>query len=331
MNKKTLILVATVIWMNALVCSFANVSFQEHPHRIDVKMNGQLFTSYVFAADPQQPLVAAGRQLKKPVLFPVYSPQGTLMTRGYPFMDIEGENRDHPHHMGVYFTVDIDEYKFWGNSNKELPEIKHVEVMEMSTGQDHGRLRTRSYWVGRAGQVMLEEVRTMTFHDMSAQGQYAMDIHVTLTAPVQQVTIPDTKEGLMAVRVAPWLNEKEGTGRYLNAHGEETEKNVWGKRSKWMRLEGQKDGQSYGIAILNHPKSVNYPTFWHARGYGCFSANPLGQGAFERSKKVENAANLNLTLKQGQPQHFDFRLIFYEGTRNAEQIEKAFADYLSNS
>ena len=72
---------------------------------------------------------------------------------------------------------------------------------------------------------------------------------------------------------------------------------------------------------------VNYPTFWHARGYGCFSANPLGQGAFERSRKVENASNLNLILKPGRPQRFGFRLIFYEGARSAEQIEKEFAAY----
>ncbi len=331
MNKKFLILAAAISWMNVFTCCYAKVTFREHANRIDVNINGQLFTSYVFALDPQKPLVAAGRQLKKPVLFPVYCPKGTLMTRGYPFMAIEGENQDHPHHMGVYFTVDINEYKFWGNSNKPLPEIRHIEVIEKSAGQDRGRLRTRSHWIGRAGQVMLEEVRTMTFHDMSARGQYAMDIHVTLRAPAQQVTIGDTKEGLMAVRVAPWLNEKKGTGRYLNAHGEETEQQVWGKRSKWMRLQGQKDGQSYGIAILNHPTSANYPTFWHARGYGCFSANPLGQGAFERSKKVENAANLNLTLKQGQPQHFGFRLIFYEGARSAQQIERAFANYVKGS
>jgi len=331
MNKSIVLLASALTVFHFIGVCPANVTFQEHPNRIDVHIQKQLFTSYVFALDPCQPLVAADRLLKKPVLFPVYSPRGTLMTRGYPFLDIEGENRDHPHHMGVYFTVDINEDKFWGNSNRALPEIRHIEVLEKSNGKDRGRLRTRSHWIGRDGRVMLVEERTMTFHDLSAQDQYAIDFDVTLTAQAQEVTITDTKEGLMAVRVAPWLKEKEGTGRYLNAHGQETEKDVWGKRSKWMRLQGQKDGQAYGIVILNHPQSVNYPTFWHARGYGCFSANPLGQGAFERSRKVENAANLNLTLKPGQPERFGFRLIFYEGTRNAEQIEKAFAEYISDS
>jgi hypothetical protein len=326
--KKHICLLAFVLTLfpAAGIC-LADVTFQEHANRIDVLFDRQLFTSYVFAVDANRPLVAEGRLLKKPVLFPVYAPGGTLMTRGYPFMNIEGEKRDHPHHMGVYFTVDINEDNFWGNSNKALPEIRHILLRKKQFGGDTGSLSTLSHWIGREGQVMLIEERTMVFRDMSAQGQYAVDMDITLMAGAREVTIGDTKEGLMAVRVAPWLKEKEGTGRYLNAHGQETEQNVWGRRSKWMRLEGNRDGKPYGIVMLNHPDSVNYPTFWHARGYGCFSANPLGQGAFERSRKVENAANLDLTLEPGKPLRFGFRLIFYQGTRSAEQIEQAFAEY----
>ena len=33
------------------------------------------------------------------------------------------------------------------------------------------------------------------------------------------------------------------------------------------------------IAIFDHPGNVNYPTYWHARGYGLFAANPLGRYA----------------------------------------------------
>ena len=43
-----------------------------------------------------------------------------------------------------------------------------------------------------------------------------------------------------------------------------------------MGLTGTVDGKPVTIAILNHPSSTNYPTYWHARGYGLFAANPIG-------------------------------------------------------
>ena len=62
MNRKSLILVTAITWVHAFTCTYASVTFQEHANRIDVNINGQLFTSYVFALDPQKPLVAAGHQ-----------------------------------------------------------------------------------------------------------------------------------------------------------------------------------------------------------------------------------------------------------------------------
>jgi len=305
----------------------SSVKFEEYANRIDVRMKGELFTSYLHAVDPNQPLIAEGRRLAKPVLSPVYSPSGVLMTRAYPFFSVEGEAQDHPHHMGVYFTIDINEEKFWGNSRDELPSIQHIAVTKKRTRGKHGHLHTLMHWVNREGRVMLEEERHMVFSDRSREGLRAIDMTINLTAQAQAVVIGDTKEGLMAVRVAPWLNEKNGTGRYLSSNGEETEKNVWGKRAKWMRLQGEKDDQTYGIAILNHPDSVNYPNFWHARGYGCFSANPLGQGAFEKSRKVANAQDLNLRLEPGVSACFRYRLLFYEGARTMEEIESEFVAY----
>ena len=305
----------------------AQVEFVEKDHKIDVMIGDKLFTSYVWQTDPDKPLVAKGRKLVKPVLFPLYTPSGTMMTRGYPFIKVEGEAQDHPHHMGVYFTVDINQEHFWGNSQKALPAIKHIRVAKMKGGAGRGTLATTSHWVGSDGRVMLEEQREMIFY-AAAPDAYAIDFDICLKAMDQKVVFGDTKEGMMAIRVAPWLKEtKGGNGSYLSSNGAESEKNVWGRRAQWMRLQGKKDGQTYGVAILNHPSSTNYPTFWHARGYGCFTANPLGQGAFERSLKVPGAQNLDLTLKPGEQAWFKHRMIILEGSSSKAQMDKAFALY----
>jgi hypothetical protein len=305
----------------------AQVEFVEQDHKIDVMVGGKLFTSYVWQVDPDKPMVAKGRKLAKPILFPVYTPSGTMVTRGYPFIDVEGESQDHPHHMGVYFTVDINREFFWGNSNKDLPAIKHIKVSKMKGRKGRGTLSTISHWVGSDGNVMLEEQREMIFY-AAAPNAYAIDFNICLKAVDQEVVFGDTKEGMMAIRVAPWLKEtKGGNGTYLSSNGAEKEKNVWGRRAEWMRLQGKKDDKTYGVAILNHPSSTNYPTFWHARGYGCFTANPLGQGAFERSLKVPDAQNLDLMLKPGEEAWFKHRMIILEGPSSHLQLDMAFAEY----
>ncbi len=103
---------------------------------------------------------------------------------------------------------------------------------------------------------------------------------------------------MLGIRVARWLesaNEKGGTftdasgrttevqasnlpgatGVYLTSEGKQGDQ-VWSTRARWCALTGNADGHDATIAIFDHPGNPNYPTYWHARGYGLFAANPLG-------------------------------------------------------
>ena len=70
------------------------------------------------------------------------------------------------------------------------------------------------------------------------------------------------------------------------------------------------------LAILDHPKNPGYPTYWHARGYGLFAANPLGQEVFSNGKE-----KLNLTLEPKQSVTFRHRLLILSGTGTSAQID----------
>ena len=328
-TRHLLITALLFVLLSHSLCSAAKVEFKQHENKIDVLVDGKMFTSYLWKIDPTEPMYAKDCQLAKPVLFPVYSPSGEMMVRGYPFKNIEGESRDHPHHMGIYFTVDVNQDYFWGNSKADRPKIQHIKVTNMKSEKSSAVLTTVSHWIDGGGKAILEENRQMTFI-ASEKNQYEIDFDITLKALDKKVVITDTKEGMMAVRVAPWLRENDGTGEYLNSQGQKKEAGVWGRRAKWMRLQGTKDNTTRGILFFDHPQSTNYPTFWHARGYGCFTANPLGQGAFEKSRKVPNAENLNLTLLPGQQAAFKYRMVFYDGPITADQIEKQYKQYTLN-
>jgi len=290
------------------------VEFIQHDDKIDVMIGSKHFTSYLY-----------GMELTKPILYPVHTPSGIVVNRGYPLAKVEGESTDHPHHTGVFFTYDkVNDDGFWNNTTSP-PQIKHVKVTEMKGGAGKGRLSTVMNWVGKSGQALLKENRTMVF--LAGKDEYAIDFSIDLAAQDTKVVFGDTKEGMFAIRAAGWLREKGGTGRYLNSNGDQREKNVWGKRAKWVRLQGEKDGKKVGIAILNHPSSVNYPTYWHARGYGLFSANPLGQGAFEKKWNPRRAKRFNLTLEPGKVAHFRFLMVIYEGDKTKQELERQFREF----
>jgi hypothetical protein len=77
------------------------------------------------------------------------------------------------------------------------------------------------------------------------------------------------------------------------------------------------------ITIIDHPKNIGYPTYWHARGYGLFAANPLGQEVFSKGKQ-----KLNFNLPQGQSVTFKYRVVIHEGdemkSAAIEILEKDF-------
>jgi hypothetical protein len=291
------------------------VEFLKGDNKIDVVIGGEHFTSYLYQDD-----------LTKPILYPLRTPSGIAVNRGYPLAQVGGESTDHPHHAGVFFTYDkVNDNGFWNNTTSP-PQVKHVRVVETKGGGGKGRLSAVMHWVGKDGHVLLEETRDMVF--LAGPDEYAVDFSIDLAARDTKIVFGDTKEGMFAIRLADWLRERGGSGRYLSSNGDETEKNVWGKRARWVRLQGERDGEIVGIAILNHPKSVNYPTYWHARGYGLFSANPLGQFAFQKGHKLENPQPLNLALEPGEAAHFRFRIIIYEGERTQEQLEERFRAFV---
>lgn len=332
--KKTLIyiLLSGCITLISGCGQNGRIGFVQLEDQIDIVVNDKLITSYLY-----------GSHLSKPVLHPVRSPSGETVTRWYPFKEIEGESNDHPHQTGVYFTYgsagEVNGNSFWFNPHDrppftkevKLPRISHINILEMREGRDRGTLETLNHWMDKSGKPIIEENRVMEFYVQ--EDEYIIDFTIRLTAIDTTVKFLDTKEGLFAIRVADWLAENargtlyESTGEYLNPDNERTERNIWGKRARWMRLEGEIDNKNVGVAIFHHPQSFNYPAFWHARGYGLFAANPLGQFDFEKDTGHENPRHLDLTLKPGESALFKFRMTVYEGTRGTNELERVFNDF----
>lgn len=319
-----------------------NVMIKVVPHqaqqRVDVLVNDQPLTSYLYTDT-----LAV---LKKPVLYPINTANDVPITRGYSLNSRPGDRTDHPHHIGHWFNYGVvNGLDFWGNSNSayakknsvRMGTIRHRKITEVKSGNEKGVLGVTMDWLTPDKKMLLREETRFIFR--ASPKMRVIDRITTLTAQNDSVHFTDSKEGMMAVRVRrelehpsddpvtvigsdgkptdqPVLNNENVTGEYLTSEGIRGTA-AWGKRAKWVRLAGTVEGDSISVAILDHPKNVGYPTYWHARGYGLFSANPLGQKVFSEGKE-----ELNLSLAPGTSATFRYRMIVYSGQLSSEQLNK---------
>jgi hypothetical protein len=307
--------------------------------RVDVTIDGKPFTSYIYPDT-----------LKKPVLYPMLTAAGTPVTRGFPLDPRPRERFDHPHHVGLWFNHgDVNGLDFWNNSYDipaerapKMGTILHKRVVEAKSGADRGELAVEMDWVNSEGAALLRETTRFIF---SGSGDArTVDRITTLTALDRQVVFRDNKEGSLGLRVrreleqpaekpeqftdadgkvskVPVLDNTGVTGLYTSSEGLKGDK-VWGTPGRWCMLAGKVGAEPVTIAMLDHPSNPNAPTYWHARGYGLFSANVFGRKVFDPKQ-----AELTLTLEPGKSTTFRHRVLILGTAATPEAIEREFKTF----
>jgi hypothetical protein len=319
------------------------VQVREADRRVDVSVGGQPFTSYIWPDT-----------LEKPTLYPIRSAKGTVITRGFP--PLEHERQDHPHHVGLWFNDgDVNGFDFWNNSDAisgeraaRMGTVAHRRITGSDSGAGEGRLQVEADWVAADGKTLLTEKTTFVFR--AQPGIRTIDRIAVLTAAegAGDVSMKDNKEGMLGLRVIRALEdpaEKSGefrdatgavtrmrdmdtagvTGQYRSSEGK-TGKDVWGTRGRWTMLTGTVEGAPLTVAILDHPDNPGHPTYWHARGYGLFAANPLGQAEFSGGSET-----LNFSIAAGQRATFQYRIVLLDDAPSDAQMEAMYSDWTAGT
>lgn len=335
------ILAVTLPLVSATVAaptSGVQVIADEAHRRVEITIDGQPFTSYIWPTS-----------LKKPVLYPLITDEGITVTRGYPLEPRSGERVDHPHHAGMWFNYgNANGYDFWNNSDAIKPEnrskmgtILQTKIVSTKSGVDRGELVVESVWVTGDDKQIINQ----TTHYIFSQRDHArvIDQMVTLKA-LERVVFNDDKEGVLGIRVAHWIESPEekggifmdangnptkvdaapadaagvvpASGEYLTSEGIKGEA-AWGTRGRWCSLTGHTGDHTVTIAILDHPNNPGYPTYWHARGYGLFAANPLGRSIFDPKQPA-----LNFIVEKNQTTTFRYRVILFSHAASTEELNR---------
>ncbi|MFI5187641.1 MAG: PmoA family protein [Chitinophagales bacterium] len=304
---------------------------ERNENKINVFIGGKLFTCFLYPDT-----------LEKPVLYPIYASDGIMITRGFPLHPLPGEPTDHPHHVGFWFTYEnVNGLDFWNNSYAIPAEKKHLygwiktdRILKTENGIK-GILSYHANWVNQKNNVLLEE--TTSFEFTGSLHQRITD-RLTILRADTDILFTDAKDGMLGLRVAHELqipsttdqkftdnkgnvtvvkksDDSIATGNYLTSEGKQGD-SAWSTRAIWCKMYGKMGNDSISIIMMDHPGNPNYPTFWHARGYGLFAANPLGEKIFTNGKSEKN-----LYLKKGESVQFYYRIIIDQGKKTISAVQ----------
>jgi Family of unknown function (DUF6807) len=311
------------------------------PDRVRVEIGGRLFTAYIF-----------GGGASRPYCYPVLASDGTPMTRNFPMKRVEGEDTDHAWQRSLWFAhSDVNGVDFWneGHGDKgHSPAAKGKTVqdalVETKSGKV-GEIRSHDRWVAPDGKVVCTDARTIRFQ--TSGDALMIDFEITLHAPTNgPLVLGDNKDGTMAMRVAQWMtlpHKYQGGGKSITgdtsdvlsasttSHGHivnsagQRDNDCWGKRADWCDCHAEHDGKIYGVAIFDNPQNLRHPTWWMARDYGLFGANPFGRHDFENLPDQPHAGDY--TIPAGGELTLRYRFYFHYGDEQTAKIAEHYADY----
>ncbi|MBZ4190988.1 PmoA family protein [Niabella beijingensis] len=339
--KKSLLALLIFFSLSAAAQSGKGLQLIDRPEQkqVDIVYNGRLLTAYCYTDS-----------IAKPFLYPVNTPGGITVTRGFPVKPLPGEPTDHPHHVGIWMNYEsVNGIDFWNNSSAipasrkdHYGTILHKKILSQSAAKNKATLAVTATWVNHSGEAFLDETTGYSFEVI--HNRFYITRTTTLTALDKPVVFKDVKDGFFAIRLAKELEmpsaeaksftdnqgqvtkvEASGsgipTGMYYASNGKKGD-SVWSSQGTWAMLKGKKEGAPITIALFDHPSNTGYPTYWHARGYGLFALNPLGRSVFSNGTD-----SLNLVLQPGQSRKFTYRIVITQedlSVSDAAQMEAAF-------
>ncbi|MDE2679933.1 MAG: PmoA family protein [Verrucomicrobiota bacterium] len=307
-----------------LTCSLVaeGIILSQAKGRIDVKIDGALFTSYHYEGVP------------KPALYPVRWIDGTTgLTRRYPMEPaLPNESGDHKHHRSLFWGhrhvrggKANDTHDFWGEtarSGKQVAVKVHFD--------ENGVIHAQHKWVSLAGETIATDSREIRFQ--SGKTFRIIDYTITIHASHGKIVLMDDKDAGMGIRVpdsmcvTPHGTAKvKAEGYMLNSEGV-TGAALWGKRAKWVDYSGRVEGKLLGVAIFDHPKNPRHPTSWHARSYGLCTANIFGKRHFERLPGNPG----NVSLNKGESLNFKYRFYWHAGKGETKKIEARYREWVAS-
>lgn len=265
--------------------------------KIDVTINNNFFTSYIFSQDE-----------KYPFFFPVNGPSNASVT--------SMRNGNYPHHSSLFFGCDrVNDGNYW-QEGLEKGQIIALRTDIVQSGGEKVVIENECIWRRPNANAPVKDFRTITITAPS-KDLYQIDFDVTMEM-LMDVTILKTNHSLFSGRMDPDLAVING-GTMINAEGNTGEKGTFGVKSPWIDCSGKRGDKLEGMAIMQHPSNPWYPSPWFTRDYGFFSPTPMYWPQDDKAT----------VLKKGEKLALRYRVLVHAGDHKAANVAQLFEKYKS--
>jgi hypothetical protein len=266
-------------------------------HQISFQRDGEEITRMYF-----------GSELRRPFLFPIVGPSGRSLTRlGHPH-DPEG----HSHHNSVWISHnDVNGVSFWDDKGKG--RIVHQRIDKIADEGASSWVITHNAWYDEASKKTLLLERRRTQVQLLDNREWFLILDLMCTAKTE-IALGKTPFGLIGVRVAKTIGVHDGGGMIRNTHGQTNEKEIIGKRARWVDYSGPISNKIIeGVTLMDHPDNPNHPSHFHVRDDGWMGAALTFEGP--------------LKIAPNQPLHVRYGLYVHAGLPSLEDLDRRWNEF----
>lgn len=295
--KKIIFLILFAACFHNAAFSQSKVTAEKVGDKIEIRVNGNLFTNYVLSEFE-----------KYPFFYPVNGPSNASVT--------SMRNANYPHHSSLFFGCDrVNGGNYW-QEGLERGQIISLRADIIESGGEKVVIENECIWRRPGADAPIKDKRIITVSAPS-KSKFQIDFDVTMVM-LMDVIIEKTNHSLFSGRMDPDLAVING-GVMINAEGDAGEKNTFGKSSPWMDCYGKRLGKTEGMAIMQHPSNDWYPAPWFTRDYGFFSPTPMYWPENDK----------NILLRKGQEIKLRYRVLVHSGNHLEANIAQEFEKYKS--
>jgi len=287
-----------------------SVVVQQSPGRLLLRTSGLPVATYVYR----------DAEISRPYFAHLRAPGGVPVTRTYP--PVEGKDpTDHAtFHPGLWLAFgDLSGADSW---RLKVP-VRHERFVETPKSGDRGQWAVRNRYLAADGEKTLC-TETCRYTLLVRPSGYLLLWDSTFRAEGDEATFGDQEEMGLGVRVATPLAVTK-SGRISDSEGRQNEAQVRGQAPDWCDYSGVVDGRRVGVTLMPHP--ANFRRSWfHARDYGLFAANPFGRQALTGGEPSR------VVVRPGEALRLRFGVLLHGSPAGeAVDLKAAYADYLRQS
>jgi hypothetical protein len=282
--------------------------------KVDITIGGKLFTTYRYQDNPA-----------RPCFFPLLGPGDLQVTRSWPISNaVPGETEDHKHHRSMWMAHgDVNGVDNWSEEPNHGFQL-HQGFNQLVSGPVFGVLEAKNDWTSHDKKRVCQETRRLTVYTQPDDSRL-FDLAVTFLASDGDLKFGDTKEGgILAMRIATSMDGNH-SGKIVNSYGAIAEEECWGKQAHWCDYSGLVKEQEVGITLMDYPRNLRFPVYWHVRNYGMYTANPFGLKDFYDDPTADGSH----LLPAGKTLTFRYRAFLHKGDAAGADSAGRYHDYVN--